>query len=75
MNEALENQAIQSKQGENIEEKHKTFKTRFQNSYNAMVDKYRILLLALSMILNFLFWELFVPNEDDEDAPSLKLET
>ena len=39
-----------------------------------MLDKYRILLLALSIILSFLFWELIFPNDDDEDAPTLKVE-
>ena len=49
------------------------WKAKFQRARNSMLDKYRILLLALSIILSFLFWELIFPNEDDEDAPNLKV--
>ena len=40
-----------------------------------MLDKYRIFILALSMILGFLFWELVNPKDEEEDTPSLKVET
>ena len=51
------------------------WKAKFHKARNSMLDKYRILLLALSMILSFLFWELIFPDEDEEDGPTLKLLT
>ena len=74
MKQALDEHAIEPKQEENIQKKYETLISSFYEARIEMVDKYRILLLALSLILCFLFWEIFVPNEDNEDAPTMEVE-